>query len=90
MMKTRKNHDPLPETAANYRILVQGALDTQWSEILGGMRISTRSTEGHELVTTLVGQLADQAALIGVVNTLYDLHRSILLVECLGKDVPRC
>jgi len=31
----------------------------------------------------LTGELADQAALIGVINTLYELHLPILLVECL-------
>jgi hypothetical protein len=42
-----------------------------------------KATEGPEGArkTTLVGWLADQAALSGVLNTLYDLHRPLLSVE---------
>jgi hypothetical protein len=41
-------------------------------------------------VTTLCGRLLDQAALLGVLNTLYNtLHMPLLLVECveIGEDV---
>jgi len=36
--------------------------------------------KGHA-VTELNGQLCDQAELAGVLNTLYELHLRILLVE---------
>jgi hypothetical protein len=32
-------------------------------------------------VTTLRGELGDQASLAGVLNTLYELHLTVLLVE---------
>ena len=32
-------------------------------------------------MTTLVGELADQAALAGVLNTLFELHLPVLSVE---------
>ena len=35
-------------------------------------------------VTTLEGELGDQASLVGVINTLYGLHLPVLSVECLG------
>jgi hypothetical protein len=35
-------------------------------------------------VTTLFGELSDQAALAGVFNTLYELHLSVLSVERLS------
>ena len=72
--------------SATYRIRIQGALDEQWSDCLGGMSISTNRGEEHEVVTTLIGQLCDQAALVGVINTLYDMRLPILQVECLSKD----
>lgn len=50
------------------------------------MSITTSREGDHKMVTTLLGRLTDQAGLVGVINTLYDLHRSILLVECLDKD----
>jgi hypothetical protein len=38
-------------------------------------------------VTTLEGYLRDQAALFGVLNTLYELHLPVLSVECLEKTM---
>ncbi len=69
------------DTPATYRIRVQGSIDSAWSDMLGGMRISTDSTPGKETVTTLVGYLVDQAALSGVLKALYDLRIPLLSVE---------
>jgi hypothetical protein len=44
------------------------------------MRIRA-SGSGRHAVTILVGRLADQAALIGILNTLYDLGLPLLSVE---------
>ena len=61
-----------------YRIRVQGFLDESWSERLGGMSITTRYRGDPKQVTTLVGIMVDQAALAGVLNTLYELHLTLL------------
>jgi hypothetical protein len=73
-------------TPARYRIRVKGTLDPSWSDRLGGMSITT-SGEGDEgLVSTLAGRLLDQAALMGVLDTLYNYyHCPILSVEFLGS-----
>lgn len=63
-----------------YRIKVQDKLDDSWSERLGGMLISNEQ-EGGAWVTTLVGRLPDQAALLGVQTALYELHLPLLSVE---------
>ncbi|MFN8469608.1 MAG: hypothetical protein U0X20_28900 [Caldilineaceae bacterium] len=47
------------------------------------MVISTTPTPDGAVVTTLEGVLSDQAALVGVVNSLHDLRLAILSVECL-------
>ena len=70
----------------NYRIRVQGFLDESWSEKLGGMRITTSSLKDQGPVTALVGQVRDQAELAGVLNTLYELHLTLLSVEYLDGD----
>ena len=71
------------EKPGKYRIDVRGQLDDRWSDRLGGMRIS-RSGSGNEApVTTLIGDLRDQSQLSGVLNSLYELHLPILLVEYL-------
>ena len=68
-------------TPATYRIEVKGCLDESWSDRLAGMRIVTREGEDQTTVTTLIGLLRDQAALIGVLNSIYELHLPILSVE---------
>ncbi len=73
------------ETPANYKIRVQGRLDEKYSDELGGMTITSTSDEENLPVTTLVGHLVDQAALSGVLNTLYDLHLPLLSVENLDE-----
>ncbi len=71
-------------TLATYRICVQGNLDKKWSDYVQGMTISTENDDSQNLVTTLTGQLLDQAALMGVLNALYDHHLPILSVECVS------
>ncbi len=74
------------ETPATYRIRVQGRLDDTWADRLGGMAITSTTTKEKLPVTLLVGQLIDQAALSGVLNTLYELHLPLLSVENLDEE----
>jgi hypothetical protein len=68
------------ETTAIYRIVVQGCIDQADVENVGGMYISYL-VQGQ---TILVGEVRDQSALNGILNTLLELHLPIVLVECLG------
>jgi hypothetical protein len=70
------------DTPATYKIRVKGYLDSSWSDRLSGLAISRSSQEDELVVTTLYGRLADQAALAGVLSSLYGLHLPILSVEC--------
>jgi hypothetical protein len=72
------------DAPAVYQIRVQGRLKESWSECLEGMTISVIALEARPLVTTLEGELSDQAALAGVLNTLYELHLPVLEVRCLS------
>ena len=69
-----------------YRICVDGALSEDWIQRLGNMSITTRKRKDYKRVTTLVGTVVDQAALSGVLNTLYELHLTLLSVEFLGEE----
>jgi len=73
------------DTPAAYRIRVQGSIDSAWSDMLGGMRITTDSTAEKGQVTTLVGHLVDQAALSGVLKAIYDLRIPLLSVDNLDE-----
>ena len=66
-----------------YRIRVHGFLDKSWSERLAGLHITTSSSKDKGPVAMLVGEVCDQAELAGVLNTLYELHLSLLSVEYL-------
>jgi hypothetical protein len=66
---------------ATYQISVQGQIDPNSSDLLGGMTISPSSEEVSPPVTTLEGDLRDQADLAGVLNTLYELHLTLILVK---------
>ena len=73
---------PIPfDLQATYQISVQGRIDPNWSDRLEGMTISLATVEEGPPVTTLEGELSDQAALAGVLNALYELHLTVLLVE---------
>lgn len=60
-----------------YQIVVHGSLDERWSQFLGGARIEKRGTPNFPL-TVLSGEFKDQATLMGILNTLYDLKLDLL------------
>jgi len=68
---------------AVYRIRIQGILDKNWSDYCGGMTIEHEGDPKRYAVTILMGRVADQSALIGVLNSLYDMGYPILSVEYL-------
>ena len=69
------------DTPCRYQILVRGTLDAGWSDRLGGMAISTTPQVDGAPATRLLGELADQSALVGVLNTLHDLGLPLVSVE---------
>jgi hypothetical protein len=71
---------------ATYRINVNGRIPPRWRDRLDGMAITEYSAEAESTVTTLVGELADQVALAGVLNTLVELHASVVSVERLSAE----
>jgi len=86
LMATQKSRQPLPyDKPATYQISVQGRIDPTWSDRLEGMRISLDSSLDASPTTTLLGELSDQAALAGVLNTLYELHLTVISVTRLSE-----
>lgn len=58
---------------AVYRIKFRGVLPEGWLDRLGGLQVTAKTME----CVTLEGWLPDQAALNGVLDTLYSLHLPI-------------
>ncbi len=66
---------------------MQGVLHAEWSSRLEGMAIVTRVPKDGVPVTSLTGELVDQAALAGVLDHLYSLRLPVLSVMRLeSKD----
>ena len=86
---SKLSRNPIPfDQPATYQISVQGRIDPTMSDLLGGMTISPDTMEADHTVTTLCGDLDDQASLAGVLNTLYELHLPVLLVKRLDEGLP--
>ena len=66
---------------ATYQILVKGFLDESWSERLNGMAIVNMNSVSGMPVTKLYGQVRDQAELLGVLNSIYEMHFSLISVD---------
>ncbi len=64
-----------------YQIRVQGTISESWRDYYAGLTIDIDQEAGQQPVTTLTGQLQDQAALIGALTRLYDMRLPILSVE---------
>ena len=83
MCMRSRNRIPFDQPAT-YQISVLGRIDPTISDLLGGMTISPDTVEADHKVTSLCGELSDQAALAGVLNTLYELHLTVLMVKRLS------
>src|SRR5438067_2241724 len=60
------------------------SLDPDLSDYYGSMTIEQTHDLTYGLMTILRGRLADQCALIGVLNSLHDIGYPILVVEYRG------
>ncbi len=65
---------------ATYQIQVQGWISERWADWFDDMTI-TVDEDDVSAVTTLTGTVADQAALLGLLQKLYNLGLPLLLVR---------
>ena len=71
---------------ATYRICVTGCLGSELAERLWGMTSSPVERIDEPEGTVLVGEVADQAALVGIINALYNYGHTVVSVERLPAD----
>ena len=70
-----------------YRIRVLGSLDERFCGRLGGLHITACKPKDQEgSVTELCGKVRDQAELAGLLNSLFELHLTLLSVKYLNGD----
>ena len=85
---TSSNHFSSP---GEYRIEAEGYLSPDGLVRFGSMQvISSPPADGGRALTTMQGNVHDQAELAGILNTLYELHLSLLSVQYLnvGETSP--
>ena len=73
---------------ATYLIRVYGPVAAGWSDRLSGMVITVGATADGMPVTSLLGELPNQAALAKVLDALYDMQAALISIECLTCDGP--
>ena len=66
---------------ADYEIRVEGVLDRQWTAWFEGLEIDSDDSQ-----TVISGPVADQAALHGLLNRVFDLGLVIVSVRRLDPD----
>jgi len=69
------------ENGVQYQIKIQGKLNVNWSDWLGGMEINTTSMANGIEMTTIQGTFPDQAALRGILIKLWDLNAILIEVR---------
>jgi hypothetical protein len=74
---------------AIYRVRVGGKLDADLARRLDGVNLSEESASPEMPISILVGRMIDQAALSGLLNSLYELHLPLLSVECLDVEAEK-
>ena len=68
---------------AIYRVRISGQLSPHWADYLQGMAVVIEETGDQSTVTEIMGRLPDQAALMGILQHLYNCSIPLLSVECL-------
>jgi hypothetical protein len=68
---------------ARYEIRVDGVLDVRWADWFGGLRVENNGSQ-----TVIVGVLADQPALHGVLAKIRDLGLCLLSVHRIDPPDP--
>jgi hypothetical protein len=63
-----------------YEIQVQGCIGERWAHWFEDMSVSVQGRE-QSATTTLTGPVADQAALLGLLQKLYTLGLALLVVR---------
>ena len=67
-----------------YQIKFQGVLDAAWADVFEDLTLFVEEFDARPPITTLVGPVADQAALRGMLNQLWDLNLTLLSVTRVG------
>ena len=69
----------------NLKIEVNGFIDDWFTDYFGGFSISNKIIDNGKTISCLTGKVSDQAALMGILNLLYEMRFPILSVKTVSK-----
>lgn len=69
---------------ARYQIKIGGDISGIWLDSMRGMGITTEHDENNKTISVLTGVLPDQSALVGILETIFQMRLPILLVKSSG------
>ena len=73
---------PVPlDEPATYRIQITGCLESDLAERRWGLTAKPVKKRGKPEQTVLFGEVADQAALVGIINALYNYGHTVVKVK---------
>ncbi|MBM4430784.1 MAG: hypothetical protein FJ026_10635 [Chloroflexi bacterium] len=64
-----------------YQIIVAGRVDVSWGDWFDRMELLPHMRPDGSWVTSLTGDVTDQAALRGILNWLWDLNLNVISVR---------
>jgi hypothetical protein len=85
-MKGRNMSLSHSDPRAIYELLVRGELDQNWEAWFSGLAVTGTHAGERPPTTTLIGPVADQAALRGLLCKLWDLNLTLISVRRVEAD----
>ena len=81
-------HELLKFTShAFYRITVQGRIPGSWYDRYGPFEVTEEFVTGEVTLSILKGEIKDQSQLSVILNSLHDLHLSVVEVMRINQGV---
>ena len=81
MIKRLPERQVLMDEHAMYLIRVLGELDGRWLDYFDGISIVVDAPPGKKTVSTLCTHNSDQAAVLGILNSLYQYGYPLLSLQ---------
>ena len=86
MISSKITNDMKFTSPAHYRIHVKGFLDESWSDRLNGLSINNQTSPTGTPIAELTGKVRDQAELIGVLGSIYEMHLPLVSLEVIDDE----
>ncbi len=70
-----------PSAPCHIRLTIKGILDESWADYFGSLTIEPSGGSSREGVTVIAGDLPDQSAFVGIMNSVQVFNMTLLTVD---------